>query len=363
MKAVNSSHFSERSAFLLNANAKGVSRRLADQLAEIVPAGDLFFSRSLQDAEMFASTIMRRGYSQVFTGGGDGTVVSTVNLLSRAAKQHGDGQLPQMGVLRLGTGNAMASTLGAKRALLDAHHVVNGGATDLRPMRLVECDDGTLTPFAGMGYDGEVLNDYLALKKAARHPLAARLTNSVWGYLGAMLLRSVPRQFTNQTPTITVRSSQDAYRVIREEGKDVEVKIAAGTVLYEGPASTVSVGAIPYYGYKFTMFPFAEKREGHLNFRVVGGVSIPKILANLYPAVWRGTFRHPGLHDFLVKDVEIEGSAPLPFQVGGDGAGYRQKVRFSAAKEALPMIELGKRLIPAKGPFGFLPPMVPARTR
>jgi diacylglycerol kinase family enzyme len=362
MKSAKSSHFSERSAFLLNANAKGVSRRLADQLAEVVPAGDLFLSRSLEDAETFAHTILRRGYHQVFTGGGDGTVVSTVNLLNQVSGNYAQRDLPRVGVLRLGTGNAMASALGAKKALLDAHHVVSGGELSHRPLRMVQCEDGTLTPFAGMGYDGEVLNDYNDLKHAVRHPVAARLAHSVWGYLGAMLLRSAPRHFTQKSPTVSIRSTRDAWKVVRKNGQDVDEKIPAGTLLYEGPAGTVSVGAIPYYGYKFTMFPFAERRDDHLHLRVVG-TSIPTILANLYPSVWKGTFRHPKLHDFLVKDVEISGSGPLPFQVGGDAAGFRDSIRFSLAKEPLQMIELGKRLAPARGPFGILPPLQPVRPR
>ena len=90
--------FAHKSAFVLNANARAVSHRLAEQFAEVVPAGDLFFSRTLEDAEVFAKTIARRGYGRVFTGGGDGTLVATVRLLKKAAQQEGV-PMPQVGVL------------------------------------------------------------------------------------------------------------------------------------------------------------------------------------------------------------------------------------------------------------------------
>ena len=70
------SAFQARSAFLLNQNARQVNDKMVKQLLEVVPQGDLFLSKSLEEAERFVQTIVDRGYGTVFTGGGDGTVVS-----------------------------------------------------------------------------------------------------------------------------------------------------------------------------------------------------------------------------------------------------------------------------------------------
>src|SRR3954462_7954400 len=94
--------FSRRSAFLLNANARAVNDKLIEELAEIVPAGDLFLSRTLEDAEVFTRTIARRGYGQLFLGGGDGTLVTTLGLLRKACEKEGLA-MPAVGVLKLGT--------------------------------------------------------------------------------------------------------------------------------------------------------------------------------------------------------------------------------------------------------------------
>lgn len=346
--------FAARAAFLLNANARAVTPRLVERLAEVVPQGDLFFSRSFEDAEALLRTILRRGYGRLFVGGGDGTLVGALNLLEGLTAELGLPR-PAIGVLKLGTGNAVSYLMGAGRPLDDAAHIVAADTAHEVRVDMVVCDDGTKTPFAGVGYDGEVLNDYLALKHAAKSPLAKAAVESVWGYLGAMLFRSVPRKLRERAPSVRLTSTQDAYRVVRGPSGDEEVLVPAGTVLYEGPAPTVSVGSIPYYGYAFTMFPFARRKSGYFQVRAVA-VPIPTILANLFPSVWRGRFRHPMLHDFLVKDVTIEGTRPLPFQVGGDAKGYAERLTFRVGDEPVRMVALGeRRALRRKGFLSLLP--------
>jgi diacylglycerol kinase family enzyme len=338
--------FQRRSAFLLNANARAVSDSLIEELAEIVPAGDLFLSRTIEDAEVFVRTIARRGYGQVFFGGGDGTLVTGLSLLKQACARE-QLAMPAIGVLKLGTGNAMARTMGAQTAVVDASHVVKKGPMAQKPFELVEDEDGNLTPFAGMGYDGAVLNDYVWLKKKVKSsPLGRAVVESVWGYLGAMLFRTVPTEMrAARAPNVRVTSKSDAVMMVSTPEGDVERTIPAGSVLFEGKAPIISVGSIPFFGYGFTMFPFAGKKQGHFQLRI-GHIPIPIILANLWPSVWKGAFRYPTLKDFLVKDVVIESDQELPYQLGGDARGHRKKLVFRAAAEPVPMIELGERLVP-----------------
>jgi diacylglycerol kinase family enzyme len=337
--------FARRTAFLLNANARAVSPRLVEELAEIVPAGDLFLSRTFEDAQVFARTIVRRGYGQVFLGGGDGTLVTTMNLLRQIAKKEGL-TMPALGVLKLGTGNAMARALAAKNALVDAHHAIQKGPQATQPVHFVETDDGELTPFAGMGYDGIVLNDYVWLKKKAHaSPLAKKAVESVWGYLGAMLFKSVPSQLSAALPNVKITSNHDAILMVKTEAGDVEQVLPAGTVLYEGKAPIMSIGSIPFFGYGFTMFPFAGRKPGYAQLRV-GNIPIPVILANLYPRIWNGSFRHPTLTDVLVKDVVIESDRAVPYQVGGDARGEKKRITYAVSEQPVQMIELGERLVP-----------------
>ena len=340
--------FAHRSAFLLNKNARAVSDGLVERLAAIVPAGDLFLSRNLEDATVFARAIARRGYSQVFLGGGDGTLVTTMNLLRQHTRNEGL-PMPKVGVLKLGTGNAMARALGALSPLVDASHILQRGPSSTRAVDFVETEDGLLTPFAGMGYDGAVLNDYMWLKKKAHDsPITKALAETVGGYLGAMLLKSVPEEIKAPRTNLKIRSSQDA--IFMHPGvngaPDEEVVVPAGTSLFEGRAGTVCVGSIPFFGFGFTMFPFAMTKPGYVQVRVVGA-PLPAILANLYPRVWKGSWRHPKLLDFLVKDVEVESDRPLPYQVGGDASGKQTRLKFKVSSEPVMMTSLGERLVPA----------------
>jgi diacylglycerol kinase family enzyme len=347
--------FADRAAFLLNANARAVGPRLVARLAEIVPQGDLFLSRSLEESDSFVRTILRRGYGRVFVGGGDGTLVSTVTHIEQMADDGGFSR-PQIGMLKLGTGNAVAGMLGARRAEHDAFHAVNGGGHEVRRVDLVECEDGTLAPFAGMGYDGEVLNDYMSMRDDFSHPALKPMVESVWGYLFAMATRSVPRHFTGSAPTVKLRSTKDAFQMVHTPEGDVPVEVPAGTVLYDGPANMISVGSVPFFGYGFTMFPFAGTQPGFMQLRV-GSTPIPSILANLYPRIWNGTFRHPEMFDFLVEDVELESCTALPYQVGGDAAGTAQTLRFRVADRPIEMLALDtERLRPEKRPLLRLGP-------
>lgn len=336
--------FARRAAFILNANARGVSDRLIERLAEVVPAGDLFLSRTLEDAEIFVRTVARRGYGRVFLGGGDGTLVSTMKLLREVCAKE-KLAVPEVGVLRLGTGNAMALALGAAEAIVDASHVVHQGPIAARPVHFVETDDGTLTPFAGIGYDGAVLNDYFALREKAKTPFGKKAVATVWGYLAAMLFKTVPDEVKKKQARVRITTRGDAVAIVRGPHGDEEQTMPAGSVLYEGPAPVLSVGAIPFFGYGFTMFPFADRKPGYVQLRVCA-VPIPILLANLFTSVWQGRFRHAKLKDFLVKDVVVESDQELPYQVGGDAHGYRSRLAFKVAEQPLSMLSLGERLVP-----------------
>lgn len=344
----------ERTAFLLNANAKRVTDRIVGQLIQIVPAGDLFYSRNQQDAEQFIQTIVKRGYGRLFVGGGDGTIMHATTILQRIKQEHPEMPLPNMGVLKLGTGNALAGYLHATNALTDVKYLLSKrGELAARPQYLVATQEGTVCPFAGMGYDGEILNDYRDyLKRYEGAPLRG-LRESVLGYAWAGVSRLLPRRVVAEKPYLRIRSSKPAYRIVHENGVDKEIEIPAGTLLYDGHAPIVSVGAIPYFGYGFKMFPFAIQKEGHIQLRV-SACSVFTLIQHIIPGGWNGTFRHEDLHDFLIQDVEIESSIELPYQVGGDACGYQKVLTFKAQPSPVDLIHFPEGRQPA-GLLSFMP--------
>ena len=83
----------------------------------ILTGGDLFVSHHLRDVADIARTIIARGYGTVLTGGGDGTFTVVATAVVREADRQGV-EVPRIGLLRLGTGNALAWVVGASQAVL-----------------------------------------------------------------------------------------------------------------------------------------------------------------------------------------------------------------------------------------------------
>ncbi|MFW5921475.1 MAG: diacylglycerol kinase family protein, partial [Polyangiales bacterium] len=97
----------DRVAVVVNGNAKAVTDDLVEILDQIVQSGDLFVSRSLEEGRDIARIIVERGYPTVVTGGGDGTFTQMVTFVVGEADRQ-DRPPPRFGMLRLGTGNALA---------------------------------------------------------------------------------------------------------------------------------------------------------------------------------------------------------------------------------------------------------------
>src|SRR5262245_34352616 len=156
----------DRVAVVVNGRAKQVTEELVETLDQIVQSGDLFVSRSLQEGKEIARLIVERGYPTVLTGGGDGTFVQMVSWIAKTADEYGR-PLPRCGLLKLGTGNAMAWVLGASQTrgrgvVADLARLRSEGGS--RALRLIQVED-MLTPFAGLGADAIALEHHRSTKQ------------------------------------------------------------------------------------------------------------------------------------------------------------------------------------------------------
>src|SRR5262249_11198347 len=135
-----------------------VTPRVLAEARKVVPREDLFISTDIEAAQQIAQTIVDRRYDAVLAGGGDGTFVRCLSDVCAHAARRGR-KPPAVGVLRLGTGNAMADALGvvARRTMAD----VLASARRCAPNRLTMLSvAGRLSPFAGIGLDAQILEDY-----------------------------------------------------------------------------------------------------------------------------------------------------------------------------------------------------------
>lgn len=338
-------HLDSRVAVLLNANARKVSERVVRALSHVVPDEDLFLSTDLQTCRRIAHTVIERGYKLVFTGGGDGTFVAFANeILRELEAQRGPfATPPRFGVLKLGTGNGLATMVNASSMrgdgiLDDVLRARKGDVPGFRPLDLLVVD-GKRTPFAGLGADGRLLNDYVWVKQNFGKGVLKGMLSGAGGYVASVAFRTAPHFLTPDAQVeCEIRNGRQgaAYR-LNPDGS-VHAEIAPGGLLYRGRAVICAAATIPFYGFGLKMFPFAARRSGMMHLRVASNVTTPEVVANL-PRIWSGRWFSDRMHEFHAREFTAQFAHPVPLQVGGDAEGYRTEVRMSVADEPIELVD------------------------
>ncbi|HEY2027626.1 MAG TPA: diacylglycerol kinase family protein [Myxococcales bacterium] len=352
-------------AVLLNANARSVTTRLRRELENFVPKKDLFFSRSFDEARKIARTVLDRGYQTVLTGGGDGTFVGYVNCfydLALAAAQEpsisqaalklapvpaGALRLPRIGTLKLGTGNAVADFAGASGrrsgVASDILRVRSGEVTATRSLHLLS-HEGKRAPFAGLGIDAALLNDYCRLKQRLAGTRMSFLGTGGMGYFCSIVGKTIPSYaLSSAIPNAEVINLGGPAEQLDPEGKPTGRIIYPGEVIYRGPCKIAAAGTVPNYGFGFQIFPHALSSPGRFQLRLAA-IGVPRILRNLR-TFWKGGAAPEGVLDFHCDRVLIKFDREMPLQVGGDAEGYRREVLLSMAERPLELLDFQPRAL------------------
>lgn len=333
------SPLSDRIAVVVNGNARNVTADVISTLDRILQGGDLFVSRRLEEGPELARTIVNRGYGTVLTGGGDGTFTAVVSDVVMEARRQGR-PLPRFGFLKLGTGNALAWVVGAsgakRRGLTKDLQRLKEDAGS-RSVRLIEVE-GLIAPFAGFGVDAVVLQDYDNVKKRLLKTPLAPVAPGALSYAVSSITRSLPSYLFRPVPHCrVVNDGADAYRV-GAKGALVGRPIPRGETIYEGPARIAAISTIPYYGFGFRAFPYAEERPDRMSLRISTITPIP-FVAN-FRSIWRGEYENPSvMFDYLVEAVTFELDPPTPFQIGGDPRGERSTVQAVLSPTAIRLVD------------------------
>ena len=296
-----------------------------------------------QEADDAIRAALSGGFRRIVAGGGDGTLVAIATTIRnqinelRAQNPSMSFALPELGVLKLGTGNAVADLLGGRYAPDDLRRMAATVAPTTTDLDLIDCE-GTQAPFVGFGYDAQILNDFIVQKETATLKPMKMLYGSLAGYLTAAFGRSLPKQLLRKDD-VEVRVVNAGGRVFRATPHGLFARdVAPGQTLYQGPIRMLSAGTVPYYGFKFRMFPYARRMSGLMQLRIAK-TGVGEAIRNLYP-IWRGTYDADSIEDYLCEAVQVRFSEPMPFQVGGDAAGYRREITFGVAPEAFRALDL-----------------------
>jgi diacylglycerol kinase family enzyme len=346
----------ERVAVLLNTNAGSVTDSIHREIARFVPADDIYVSRDLADARAIVSRVLREGYTTLLIGGGDGTFVGVVNeVLSQLEDEevtlYAEGgaarkavtrrRTVKFGVLRLGTGNALAGLVGAATTnvgmIEDILRTRSGDVPETRRIQLIRAGD-RLVPFAGLGTDAKVLADFIRVKNLFGHTPLGRLASGVAGYVASGLGLTVPSMVMEGQPAnVEVINEGVPVEQLGPDGKVIGRPIATGEVIYRGPCRLAAAGTVPAYGFGFTIFPHALRRPGRMQLRLTA-MSASEMVRHL-PALWKGRTPCASILDFSAEKVRMRFDRKMPYQVGGDSQAPQDEVRFAVDPRSIELLD------------------------
>jgi diacylglycerol kinase family enzyme len=324
-----------RAVAIVNGNARRLHGGLRAALERALPRG-VRFTTSLDHARGVIHDEIRRGLDLIVLGGGDGTIVMGLALVAEACRGAGR-QEPALGVLRLGSGNAIADAVGAGGdAVGDLVRLVRGEGA-WRSVPMIEAL-GVRAPFVGLGVDAQLLEDHRAVGQVIdRMPGARHLVGDAARYALSVALRSLPR-FAWGTRVHAVVTNLGAPAIEMARTGPTGREVSAGGVLWRGACTLIAGATIPFFGFGLRMFAFAGVRRDRFHLRC-GDAGLLEIVRNT-PAAFRGEYFSDRVHDFLCDRVAIELDAESPVEAGGELLGRRRRVELGLAAPVT-MVALG----------------------
>jgi diacylglycerol kinase family enzyme len=315
-----------RAVAIVNDNARRLGGRLRGKLERALP-GAVRFTGSLDEARGAIRAEVKRGADLVVLGGGDGTVVMGLSLIAEACRGAGRPE-PAIAILRLGSGNAIADTLGASDDVVGDLERLSRGAGMRRRVPMLSVL-GVRAPFVGMGVDALLLEDHEAVGRIVdRVPVARRVLGGASRYALSVALRSMPRFATGDRPHARVTNRGAPAVEMRRTGPTGREE-PAGEVLWEGTCTLVAGATIPFFGFGLKMFAFAGKRDGRFHLRC-GDSGLFEILRST-PAAFRGEYFSESVTDFLCDRVDIELDREAAVEAGGELLGRHRHVELALA--------------------------------
>jgi hypothetical protein len=332
-------------AAYLNGRAKGVTPKVVRALERALPQAQIFVSSDFDQARRHVQVIAEERPYALLVGGGDGTCARLLNELRRSW----EGALPPLGLLKLGTGNGWANAAGS--VPFQKHVTLLPKLPRELPttrFNLLEVE-GSLCQFAGVGWDAQILNDYLRnLDKRSSQLFMSRF--STWlhmglgGYFYSLLRITVPEEvllLLRKGPArVTLENlGEDAF-ALDATGQPVPWAGLQGKdprILYEGPLSVGGAATTEEWGFGLRSYPFARGKPGYLNLRVYDR-PVLEALPNI-PHLYAGRFPQPGMHDFFTTHARMTFSRRMPFQIAGDGEGMRQSVEYRLAEQTAGIVD------------------------
>jgi diacylglycerol kinase (ATP) len=290
------------------AGANGTARKWP-HIVELLKSLGLRFEHDLTEAPGHAIELARtaagKGYQQVVSVGGDGTVNEVVNGLY-AAGSIGEVTL---GIISTGTGGDYIRTIGLPRSYPDMCRCLMNSrrlTVDLGVVEYMNGDDAVqrlFVNFAGLGFDAEIVR---------RTTQQYKSLGSTAAYLMGLLA------------TLVFYRNREVSLVI--DGQVVNREVC-----------TVVMNNGRYGGGGMLTAPDADLADGLLDVLIVGNLNKADLLWSL-PRIYKGThLTHPKVELNKAREIEVRTEAPLYLQADGELLG-RAPARFRVLPSALNIV-------------------------
>ena len=321
-------------AVLINLRSRRGTASLERTVRRFLPDARLGLTRSLEEARRFLRELSAGpGAELVVSGGGDGTAIGLLNEFRRQGTP-----LPTLGLVPLGTGNGWARVTGSPAFPRAMERLAMHGRRPLPTTRfsLVEVD-GVVSPWAGTGWDAEIVSDYQRIMHALPKKYA-ELFGGFPGYMVSLFGLSVPRLLVQKQAHVRLINTGSPALWIDSEGRPRPVPNGGkGAVLYEGPHSVCGASTTAEVGLGMRAFPFAHAVPGRMAVRIYAAGTLEGTW-NI-PQIWRGTHPLPKDNHWLLDGCRVEFDRPVNFEIGGDVTGPRTSAEFNLARETVDVLD------------------------
>jgi diacylglycerol kinase family enzyme len=244
---------------------------------------------------------------ELWVHGGDGTLHRVLTAVHRAKGSDPEATFPTVSVLRAGTMNIVADSLGQRASAAKAVEAAAAGKVarveHASPMLV---DVGEDAPCLGFLAGGGIISRFLEVYYESPDPTPVDAgvllaQGAASALVGGRLARRLTRPFEGE---------------LRVDGE-----LWAG-----GPWMAVALGSVDQLGLGFTPFPRIRHHPGRVH--VIGISSHIAALALELPRVWLGRgVRRSGNREARATDVEMVADEPIPFMVDGDFYAGSERVR------------------------------------
>lgn len=288
---------STKPSLTLVANPVAGRGRVADRIDSIK---DRFFRKGFEVETLFTSgngdheklTLPLNSSSSVVAVGGDGTVNTVLHTILSTSGTRGAHELPAIGVIPFGTGNAMIPAFGIPNSLDEAVETITSQHTREVDVGLVSRNgiiNKVLLLWLGAGFDGVLMH---TVSETRSGPLGLR------GLFGR-----IPLAFT---------------RVLRYPFHEIKVTLDDQPAFTCRSAMIANVGPLPLTA---NVAPFADASDGLFDVITTSNVRLGAWFRMSLAALRHRLDRVEGVNYLRARRVKLQAEGRVPVHIDGDAAG------------------------------------------